>query len=129
MPTAYCSAEDVKSGIDFPDTGAPITDAIINEMIIESQEEIFTPAVCIAEIKRKYLKESKEFKTRIDFIIKRSKVIKIDLDISLNAASLCEEKELYMVDAIVYASALQNNSELLTGDLHLKGFEKVRFLD
>ena len=97
--------------------------------IIESQEEILTPAICIGEIKRKYLKENKEHNSRIDFIIKRSKIIKIDFNIASKAASLCHENNLYMIDALVYASALQVNSELLTGDQHLKKLEKIKFLE
>lgn len=100
---------------------------IVNN-IIESQDEILTPAVCVAEIKRKYLKENKEFDSRIKFIIKRSKIIKIDFDIALIAGSLSEKYDLYLIDALIYASALSTNSELLTGDLHFKGLEKVRFL-
>ena len=99
------------------------------EGIIKSEEEILTPAICIGEIKRKYLKENKKYDSRIKFITKRSKIIRIDFNIALKAASLCHEKGLYMIDALVYASALQVNSELLTGDQHFKKFEKIRFLD
>ena len=101
---------------------------IVNK-IIESQEEIFTPAVCLAEIKRKYLKEKKEFKERVDFIITRSKIIKMDLNIALNSAEIAEKYKLYIIDAIVYSSALSVNSELLTGDLHFKNLDKINFLD
>lgn len=100
---------------------------IVNQ-IIESQEEIFTPAVCLAEIKRKYLKEKKDFKERINFILTRSKIIKTDLNISLNSAEIAEKYKLYLIDAVVYCSALSVNSQLLTGDLHFKELEKIRFL-
>lgn len=96
--------------------------------IIESEEEILTPSVCIAEIKRKYLRENKEFESRIKLIISRSKIIKIDLDIALIAASLSEKNKLYLIDALVYACAIHTNSELLTGDQHFKNLEKIRFL-
>lgn len=36
----YCSVADVKGAIDFPDTGAPISDADILEFILDSEEEI-----------------------------------------------------------------------------------------
>ena len=97
--------------------------------ILESEEEILTPAICIAEIKRKYLKEKKEHESRIKFIVSRSKIIKIDFNIALTGASLSEENNLYLIDALVYACAISTNSNLLTGDQHFKGFEKVQFLD
>jgi len=96
--------------------------------IIKSQEEILTPSVCIAEIKRKYLRENKEYKSRIKFITMRSKIIKIDLNISSIAADLSYEKKLYMIDAIVYACAIFTKTEILTGDRHFKNFKEVKFL-
>lgn len=96
--------------------------------IIESRDEILTPSICISEIKRKYLREKKEYKPRIKFITTRSKIIKIDLDISLLAADLSYKSKLYMIDAVVYACAILINSDLLTGDQHFKGMDKIRFL-
>jgi predicted nucleic acid-binding protein len=96
--------------------------------IIKSSEEILTPSICIAEIKRKYLKENKKYDSRVKFIITRSKIIKIDLNISLLAADISHENKLYMIDALVYACSLSAKSELLTGDQHFKRFKKIRFL-
>lgn len=96
--------------------------------IINSKEEILTPSICLSEIKRKYLREKKEYKSRIKFIITRSKIIKIDLEISLLAADLSYKNKLYMIDATVYACAIFVNSDLLTGDKHFKGMNKIRFL-
>ena len=96
--------------------------------IIGSDEEILTPSVCVSEIKRKYLKEKKEYRSRIKFITTRSKIMKIDLDISLLAGDLSYKNKLYMIDALVYACALFIKSELLTGDQHFKEMDKIRFL-
>ena len=97
--------------------------------IIESEEEILTPAICIAEIKRKYLKEKKEHESRIKFITSRSKIVKIDFNIALMGASLSEKNSLYLIDALVYACAISANSNLLTGDQHFKNFERIQFLN
>lgn len=37
---AYCTAAEVRAAIDFPDTGAPISDTNISEFILDSQDEI-----------------------------------------------------------------------------------------
>ena len=100
----------------------------IVKKIIESNDEILTPSVCISEIKRKYMREKKEYTSRIKFITTRSKIVKIDLDISLLAADLSYKRKLYMIDAIVYACALFIKSDLLTGDQHFKGMDKIIFL-
>ena len=60
----------------------------IAKKIIENREEILTPSVCISEIKRKFMRENKEYASRIKFITTRSKIIKIDFDISMLAADL-----------------------------------------
>ncbi len=96
--------------------------------IIESKEEILTPAICIAEIKRGYLRENKEYESRINFILNRSKILKIDFNIAQIAASISFKNKIHMIDSIIYASALSVNSNLLTGDLHLKDLEKIKFL-
>ena len=36
----YCTVEDVKNAVNFPSTGAPISDAAITDFILDSEEEI-----------------------------------------------------------------------------------------
>jgi predicted nucleic acid-binding protein len=95
---------------------------------IESKEEILTPAVCLAEIKRRYLKDKKDYIKRIQFISARSKIIQIDSKIALLSADLSDNFKLYMIDALVYACALITKSKLLTGDQHFKNLENVEML-
>ena len=97
--------------------------------IIDGSEEILTPSICVAEIKRKYLRENKNPQSRLKFIISRSKVIKIDFNISILAADLSYKYKLYMIDALVYASGVHTNSKILTGDQHFKKLDKVKFLE
>jgi predicted nucleic acid-binding protein len=96
--------------------------------IIESQEEILTPSVCISEIKRKYLREEKEYKSRVKFITDRSKIIKIDLNIASIAADISYKEKLYMVDALVYACAVFVKSSFLTGDHHFEKLKNIKLL-
>jgi len=100
--------------------------------IIDSKEEISTPAIVLSELKVRLVKDKineKQIGEIIEFVILRSKVININKEISLFAADYKIKLNLYLIDALVYASALSVNSELLTGDQHLKGLEKVKFLD
>lgn len=61
--------------------------------IIESDEEMLTHSICLAEIKKKYL-------------TRRSKIIRLDIPIALLAAELSFKYKLYMIDSLVYACAL-----------------------
>ena len=36
----YCTVAEVRGAINFPDTGAPVSDADITEFIAQSEEEI-----------------------------------------------------------------------------------------
>ncbi|MBS3057068.1 MAG: type II toxin-antitoxin system VapC family toxin [Candidatus Diapherotrites archaeon] len=96
--------------------------------IVESTEQIVTPAIVLAEIKSSYLKEGKDFASRISFISGRSSIAALNKEISLLAAELKHKHRLYLVDAIVYATAQSMNAKLLTGDLHFKDLELIEFL-
>ena len=51
----------------------------------------------------------------------------LDDEIALKAAEF-KHKGFYLVDAIVYATALRNTTGLLTEDKHFKGYDNVIFL-
>ena len=94
--------------------------------IIKSSEIIYTPAVCLFEIKHKFIKEGYEYGQWIDFICSRSNIVDIDKDISLKGADMKIKYGLYSVDALIYAAAQSENSILLTKDHHFKGLDKVK---
>lgn len=96
--------------------------------IVDSTENVFTPSICLMEIKNKYLREEHEFEERIDFICGRSSIIDIDKDISLKGADIKDMYKLYTIDAVVYAAAQLQKSTLLTGDSHFKDLEDVEIL-
>lgn len=53
--------------------------------IVEDSEIIYTPAICLTEIKAKYLREGKDPKDRLDFIEDRSLVLPIDRKIAFES--------------------------------------------
>lgn len=56
-------------------------------------------------------------------------VADLDTKIALQAAELHRQHKLATADAIVYATALANNAELLTCDAHFKNLPHVIFID
>jgi len=96
---------------------------------LENNELIYTPSICLLEIKNKYLRENKRWKNRIEFIIDRSIIIDLDSDIALLGADMKNKHSLYSIDAIIYSSAQKNNSQLLTKDKHFQKLQAVIMLE
>ena len=90
---------------------------------IDENANIFTPSICLMEIKNKYLREGLKYKGRIEFICNISSIIDIDKDIALTGAEVKNKHKLYSIDAIIYATSQIKKSILLTGDHH---FEKLK---
>jgi predicted nucleic acid-binding protein len=58
----------------------------------------------------------------------RCVVIELDTAIAIRAAGLCRTHGLATADAIIYATALHADADLLTCDAHFEGLEKVVYL-
>ena len=96
--------------------------------MIEGTEVLFTPAVCLAEIKAKYLSEGKDPSERLSFIKSRTSIVGIDASIAEEGADIKVHHKLHMVDALVLACARKAGGELVTGDPHFRGLPKVFML-
>ena len=90
---------------------------------IDENANIFTPSICLMEIKNKYLREGYKYKARIDFISNISSIIDINKEIALKGAEIKNKHHLYTVDAVIYAASKFKKSTLITGDHH---FEKLK---
>ncbi len=96
--------------------------------IIESKEVLFTPSVCLAELKAKYLAEGHDPRERLQFIKSRTSIVEVDASVAEAAADLKLQHRLHMVDAIVLASAMARKSELVSGDKHFRDVPGVAML-
>jgi predicted nucleic acid-binding protein len=90
---------------------------------IDENANIFTPSICLMEIKNKYLREGYKYKDRIEFISNISSIIDINKEIALRGAEIKNKYDLYTVDAVIYAASKLKKSILITGDHH---FEKLK---
>ena len=52
-------------------------------------------------------------------------VVDLDTSIALRAATLCLEYKLATADAVIYATAVEHEADLLTCDTHFKGLPQV----
>ena len=55
-------------------------------------------------------------------------VVALDTQIALAAAELSAQHRLATADAVIYATALTHEAEVLTCDAHFEGLEGVRYL-
>ena len=95
---------------------------------IDSTTWIYTPSICLTEIKLKYLKEDKDQKERIDFILERSLIVEIDDKIALKAADVKNQFKLHTVHALVQAAGQAKSAPLVTGDPDFKNLPNVEIL-
>lgn len=56
-------------------------------------------------------------------------VVPLDTTIALAAAALCREHKLATADAIVYATALAHDADLLTCDAHFQELPRVTYIE
>ena len=96
--------------------------------ILEGDEVLFTPSICLAELKAKYLTERHDPTERLRLIKFRTSIIALDASVAETAADLKLTHRLHMVDAIVLACARRCGSDLMTEDKHFRGIPGVEML-
>lgn len=108
-------------------TGSPTGKAL--EPSIPTQEDWLVPTMVQLELAKWLTRELGE--DRADQVIAFSQMCRIaplDSRIALAAADLCARHRLATADAIIYATAIDHDAELLTCDAHFAGLEGVRYL-
>ena len=104
--------------------GSPIGVKLAKKYV-ESDAIIVTPTIVVTELEAKALKGQRSLSEQIKFLLEKGPVIAMDLEIARRAAREKSKHGLHTVDAIIYATALENNCPLATGDKHLTGLENV----
>ena len=101
------------------------------DRIIDSTkaDAIVTSVVTLYEVYRK-VKRARGEETALEAVaaLSQTKVIPIDHTLCLEAADYSLEHGLHMSDALVYATARQQDAELHTSDEDLKGLKGIVFV-
>jgi len=95
---------------------------------IDGEGPIYTPSICLTEIKSRYLKEGKDPTNRINLILDRSLIIPIEQNVALAAADVKQKHKLHTIDAIIYASSQLKKLTLVTGDQHFQDLPNVEII-
>ncbi|MBN2517681.1 MAG: type II toxin-antitoxin system VapC family toxin [Candidatus Altiarchaeota archaeon] len=105
--------------------------------LVESGKDIYTPTIVVAELKRKFLRESKDknkgkVEDMLRFIKLNSLIVDLDLDTAEKAAEIVDEmsskKGFGLADGIVLATARRLNAKVVTGDEHFRGLKDIVFI-
>lgn len=87
---------------------------------------LVTPAIILYEVYKKIKRErTEEEALSAVSIINRTQIVPLTESIALLAADISLKYALPMADAIVYATALELDCAVVTGDAHFKGLEKT----
>lgn len=97
---------------------------------IEGKEKVIVSTLNIAEVYRHVLvkRNKADAEKAIDIMQQFSYVIPVTTEIAKQAACLKHEKKLGLADAIIYATAIQENATIVTADSDFKGETNVHYI-
>lgn len=86
--------------------------------------KVVTPTIVLYEVYKKIKRErAEEDALSAVSMINKTSVIPLSESIALLAADLSLKYSLPMADAIVYATAMEENCKVITSDAHFKGLD------
>ncbi len=93
---------------------------------LKDLSKVTTPTIVLYEVYKKIKRERTEEDALLAVsFINKTAVVQLSESIALLAADLSLKYSLPMADAIVYATALEKNCDVVTSDVHFKGLERV----
>jgi len=93
---------------------------------LKDLSRIVTPMVVVYEVYKKIKKERTEEEALLAVsLMKKTSLVPLEESIALLAADLSLKFALPMADAMVYATAVEKNADLITSDAHFKNLERV----
>ena len=96
---------------------------------LESKRRVVVPTIVIFEVRKiLLLRKSKESAAAFVSQASRREVANLDTGIALYAAEVGIRHQLPMADAIIYATALTYQAQLITTDAHFSGLLGVTIL-
>jgi len=97
---------------------------------LEKLQEVVVPTLVIYEVYKKIKKERSEEEALLAVAhMGRARIIGLDDTLAISAAEVSLKHKLALADAIVYATALQENAKLITSDVHFSQLSDVIFLN
>lgn len=96
--------------------------------LLSDPQELLVPTLVLYEVRRWALRElDLDAADRILAMQRQSRVVALDEVSAAHAGELAHAHTLAALDALLYASALQNKATLITCDAHFKGLPGVQY--
>ncbi len=96
---------------------------------LKDPARIVTPAILLYEVYKKIRRERTEDEALIAVsLMNRTRVVPLSESIALLAAEVSLKHALPMADAIVYATAMEQNCKVVTGDAHFKNLDLAVYI-
>jgi predicted nucleic acid-binding protein len=106
----------------------------VARVLDDPQSEVIVSTVNIAEVYKAFLRDfpypenQRLAEASRAAIIQRSYVFDVDQEIAVESAKINHKMKLGLGDSIMYATAIREGAEVLTGDPHFKGVKDVIYL-
>jgi len=108
-------------------SGGPLADRYGSYLLRHA--ELITPTIVVYEVYKKLKRErGEELALRLTARLTATEVIPLTESIALMAADVSLQHGLAMADAIIYATARDQDAQILTGDADLKDLPGVVYL-
>ena len=96
--------------------------------LLASPQDLVVSTMVIFELRKWLLRNLTEpAADQIMVILHSTSIVAPDESTALHAAELCVAHKLHALDALIYATALSANAELVTCDAHFKGLPGVSY--
>ena len=98
------------------------------ESLLSDATQLVVPTLVYYELRRWALREySVRYADQLQAGLQAFTVAPLDAIVALHAADLADEFKLSTADALIYATALRHDAELVTCDAHFKGLPSVEY--
>jgi len=86
------------------------------------------PVISLYEVHKKFLSvgESEKANVAVD-IMQNAAVSGITPELAIRAAQLSKQHKLPLADSIIYATAVSQNADLYTQDIHFQNLDRVHY--
>ena len=99
--------------------------------VIDSNEILLLSVLSLFEVKKKLVKskiENNKIVKSMEFVRKRSLIIPVSEEITEKALEFSLKNDLSIIDSLIYATAVINDSILITLDNDFRGLENVNLM-
>ena len=108
-------------------TKSQLTQQILAEF--PDRGQLIVPTLVQLELAKWVLRVSGEANAdKVVSYTQKCAIVPLDTATAIRAAELCHEHKLATADAIIYATALRHDAELITCDAHFEGLPGVIYL-